>query len=97
MAHPKQMPLIDHHEVRETFADSVAQVRFDGRNVRINLSSIRMTNGIPPDVQPTGERHVVARLVITTEVAEMLVNFITGLHQQLMASQQGAPADAQKH
>jgi hypothetical protein len=90
-------PVVEHPEVQETFADSMGLLSFDGQTLRIDLTCARVDDPKPPK-PPTGRRHVVARLVLTPELAQELTNKLKNLEAQLQAIQKGAaPAAPVKH
>ena len=68
----KKLPIAPHHDVRETFADQLCLAMFDG-NLRMEFAVARI-NELKPAAQPTGERHIVCRLVLSTECAIDLIN-----------------------
>jgi hypothetical protein len=55
----------------EVFADSIDQLRFDGRVMHVDLAQarIKLTEGQRPS---RAERDVVARVVLTTDAASLL-------------------------
>jgi hypothetical protein len=57
----------------ETFADSIGQWLFDGNTLRIEFLVSRLDE-TKPDVQPTGRRLPVCRLVLSTNGAIELLN-----------------------
>lgn len=61
-------PKEDHHEVSETFADSLGFLTYDGRTLRLELTCSRVDE-LMPEKETRGRRHVVARLVLTPEAA----------------------------
>jgi len=77
----KKFPLVHHHEVQETFVDQLGLFTFDGGTLRMELAVARMNEPKPP-AQPTGERHIVARLVMSAPCAIDLIN-----QMQLIAAQ----------
>lgn len=89
MADPQDMirkfPVQSHHEVSETFADSMGFSVFDGSVLRMEFTASRMHEPEPPK-PPTGERHVVARLVLTAPCAVDLFNQMQQFMNQLAAT-----------
>lgn len=85
-----QYPKEDHHEVSETFADSIGLLTYDGRTLRVELTCSRVDE-LTPEKEAKGRRHVVARLVLTPEVAGELharLNDIAAqLHQAMRIAQ----------
>ena len=77
----KKFPLVHHHEVQETFVNQLGLFTFDGGTLRMELAVARMNEPKPP-AQPTGERHIVARLVMSAPCAIDLIN-----QMQLIAAQ----------
>lgn len=94
MASPTQhYPKEDHQEVRETFADSLGLLTYDGRTLRVELTCARVDE-LTPDKDTRGRRHVVARLVLTPEAAGELqarLDDIAAQLQQAMRVAQTAP------
>jgi hypothetical protein len=78
----RKLPIVPHHEVSETFADQVGAVMFDGSALKIDFVAVRMGAAMPP-APVTGERHVVARLVLSTAGAIDLINQVKHLADQL--------------
>lgn len=81
----KKFSLVAHHEVGETFADQLGMTTFDGNTLRIEFAVTRMNEPKPP-AQPTGERHVVTRLVLSTPCAIDLINQMQTIAAQLAAA-----------
>ena len=77
----RKLPIIPHHEVSETFADQVGAMMFDGSLLKIDLVAVRL--GAMPPAPTTGERHVVARLVLSPSGTIDLINQIKKLADQL--------------
>jgi hypothetical protein len=78
----RKLPIVPHHEVSETFADQVGAVMFDGSVLKIDLVAVRLSAAAPP--APTaGERHVVARLVLSPNGTLDLINQVKKLADQL--------------
>jgi hypothetical protein len=77
----KKFPLVHHHEVQETFVDQLGLFTFDGGTLRMELAVTQMNEPKPP-AQPTGERHIVARLVMSAPCAIDLIK-----QMQLIAAQ----------
>lgn len=81
----KKMPVVPHHEVRETFADQIGFIICDGSTLKIDFEVIRMsepTSATPPERQ----RHVVARLALSMGCAIDLINQVKRLADQLAQS-----------
>jgi hypothetical protein len=76
----RKLPIVHHHEVAETFADSMATTFFDGNTLRLEFTSARIEEASP---KPTGARHVVCRLVITAPCAIDLINQMRQFTAQL--------------
>jgi hypothetical protein len=68
----------EHHEIHETFADSLGPAFFDGNTMRIEFCAIRMDE-MEPSAKPTGKRHVVSRLVLSPAAAVALLDACTNL------------------
>jgi hypothetical protein len=81
----KKLPVVPHHEVRETFADQVGFMICDGSTLKIDFEVIRMseTTSLAP---PERERHVVARLALSMSCAIDLINQVSRLAGQLAQS-----------
>ena len=60
-------------DVFETFADSLGDTMYDGQVLRIEFCATRLDE-LKPSAAPTGQRHVVSRIVLTTEGAIQLMN-----------------------
>jgi hypothetical protein len=74
------LPINPHHEITETFADQVGTMYFDGTSLRIDLMVTRVEKPTNP---PTGERHVVCRLVLAPRCTVDLINQLNKLSAQL--------------
>jgi hypothetical protein len=74
------LPINLHHEIRETFADQVGTMYFDGTSLRIDLTVLRVQQPTSP---PAGERHVVCRLVLSPRCAADLINQLNKLSVEL--------------
>jgi len=81
----KKFPIVPHHEVRETFAEQVGFMMFDGSTLKIDFTVVRM-NEPGPSSPPAGERHVVSRLVLSMNGAIDLINQMSRLAGQLAQS-----------
>jgi hypothetical protein len=81
----KRYPIVPHHEVRETFAEQVGSMMFDGSTLKIDFTVVRM-NEPGPSSPPAGERHVVSRLVLSMNGAIDLINQMSRLAGQLAQS-----------
>jgi hypothetical protein len=90
-----QYPKEDHHEVRETFADSLGLLTYDGRTLRFELTCSRV-DALTPEKEAKGRRHVVARLVLTPEAAGELYKRLDNIAAQLQQAMRIAHA-ATKH
>src|SRR5579863_5812125 len=75
-----KLPINLHHEIRETFADEVGTMYFDGTSLRIDFMVTRVEQPTPP---PMGERHVVCRLVLAPRCTTELINQLNKLGAQL--------------
>lgn len=83
MSYPHQhYPKEDHPEVRETFADSLGLLTYDGRTLRLELTCSRVDE-LTPGKEAKGRRHVVARLVLTPEAAGDLHVKLSNIATQL--------------
>jgi hypothetical protein len=82
MLDTSKWPVVQHHEVQEIFCDGLAFMTFDGHTMRINLSCARPEDPKPPKI-PTGERHVVARLVIAPPVMDVLLKQLMAIAQHI--------------
>jgi hypothetical protein len=78
----RKLPIVPHHEVSETFADQVGALIFDGSVLKIDFVAVRMGAAMPP-APVIGERHVVARLALSTAGAIDLINQVRQLANQL--------------
>jgi len=78
----QKFPVEPHHEVKETYADFLGLTSFDGSSLRIELLVARMEDPKPP-AQPTGQRHIVARLVLSPACAIDLINQMNQIAAQL--------------
>lgn len=78
----KTVPIVPHHEVGETFADQVGAVMFDGSMLKIDFVAVRLGAGTSP-APMTGERHVVARLVLSPGGTIDLMNQMKRFADQL--------------
>jgi hypothetical protein len=78
----RKLPIIPHHEVSETFADQIGAITFDGSILKLDFVAVRLSAAMPP-APATGERHVVARLVLSPAGTVDLINQIKKLADQL--------------
>jgi hypothetical protein len=78
----RKAPAVPHHEVSETFVDQVGAILFDGSILKIDFVAVRKTGSAAPAL-PAGERHVVARLVLSTGGTIDLINQVKQLADQL--------------
>jgi hypothetical protein len=76
-------PINLHHEIGETFADQVGTMYFDGTSLRIDLLVTRVEKPTQP---PTGERHVVSRLVLSPRCSAELITQLNKISAQLAKS-----------
>ena len=81
----RKLPIIPHHEVSETFADQVGAMMFDGSLLKMDLVAVRLGAAMPP-APMIGERHVVARLVLSPSGTVDLINQVKRLADQLTQS-----------
>jgi hypothetical protein len=81
----KKLPVVPHHELRETFADQVGFMICDGSTLKVDFEVVRMNEPAPP-APPTKERHVVARLALSMSGAIDLMNQVSRLAGQLAQS-----------
>jgi hypothetical protein len=82
----KNLPVNPHHEVSETFCDSLGSLFFDGQSLRLEFTVGRMDEMKPPATTPTSMRHVVARIALTLPAAIELINQMRTLAGQLAQS-----------
>ncbi len=78
----RKLSIIPHHELSETFADQVGALLFDGSVLKIDFAAVRLGAALPP-APIAGERHVVARLVLSQAGTIDLINQIKKLADQL--------------
>ncbi len=76
-----KFPMQPHHEIAEIFSDCLGLSMFDGNALRLEFAVARMNGPKPPNTT-TGERHIVARLVLSAPCAVDLIN-----QMQMIASQ----------
>ena len=69
----KQLPLVEHPEILETFIDSISLAIFDGGTLRLEMAVTRFEEPKPPNT-PAGKRHVACRLVLSTPATVELIN-----------------------
>jgi hypothetical protein len=77
----KTFPMQPHHEISETFSDCLGLAMFDGNTLRLEFAVSRLNEPKPPNAT-AGERHTVARLVLSAPCAVDLIN-----QMQMIASQ----------
>ena len=70
---PPVLRYADRPECQETFADSIAQVMFDGQSLRIEICVTRLDE-VKPNTQVTGRRLPAARIALTPMAAVELIN-----------------------
>src|SRR5882724_10048895 len=81
----KKLPVVPHHEIRETFADQVGFIVCDGSTLKIDFEVVRMDE--PKSLAPPEkERHVVVRLALSMSCAIDLMNQVNRLAEQLAKS-----------
>ena len=80
--HLKAFPLQPHHEIAETFSDCLGLSMFDGNTLRLEFAVARMNEPKSPQTT-TGERHIVARLVLSAPCAVDLINQMQFIAKQL--------------
>ena len=81
----KKIPVVPHHEVRETFAEHIGLIISDGSTLKIDFEVVRMgepASATPPERQ----RHVVARLALSMGCAIDLINQMKRLAEQMTQS-----------
>lgn len=81
----KKLPVVPHHETRETFADQIGFLICDGSTLKIDFEAVRMSESAAA-TPPEKERHVVARLVLSMNGAIDLINQVSRLAEQLAKS-----------
>jgi hypothetical protein len=88
---------VDVPEMRETFADSVHTVVWDGQSLRVDLTVTRFSE-MPPGEAAQATRYPAARLVLTPQAAVDLHNRLQQTMSALVKSgllkQQSTPAPA---
>jgi hypothetical protein len=70
---PPVLRYADRPECQEIFADSIAQVMFDGQSLRIEFCVTRLDE-VKPNTQVTGRRLPAARVALTPMAAVELIN-----------------------
>lgn len=85
----EQLPINLHHEIRETFADQVGTMFFDGSSLRIDFMVTRPEK--PTATPPTGERHVVCRLVLSPRCIADLTSQLVKVSSQIFKPQSAGP------
>ena len=92
----KKLPLVPHHEISETFADTLGPYFFDGTNLRLEFASTRL--GAASGNEPTkGERHIVCRLALSAACTIDLINRMRQIATELEKASlvtKGQPAAA---
>jgi hypothetical protein len=78
----RKLPIVPHHEVSEAFADQVGAIFFDGSILKIDFVAVRLSAAQPP-APSSGERHVVARLVLSPAGTVDLINQVKKLADQM--------------
>lgn len=81
----KKLPVVPHHELKETYADQVGYMMCDGSTLKIDFEVVRMNEPTPP-APPEKERHVVTRLALSMNGAIDLINQVSRLAGQLAQS-----------
>ena len=81
----KKLPVVPHHEIRETFADQIGFMICDGSSLKIDFEVVRMNEPTSP-TPPEKERHVVVRLALSMNCAIDLINQVSRLAEQLAKS-----------
>jgi hypothetical protein len=76
-----KFPMQPHHEITEIFSDCLGLSMFDGNALRLEFAVARMAGPNPPN-NTTGERHIVARIVLSAPCVVDLIN-----QMQMIASQ----------
>jgi hypothetical protein len=82
---PPKLPVVPHHEVKETFADQIGFIICDGSTLRIDFEVVRMNEPVLAG-PPQKERHVVVRLALPMNCAVDLLNQMGKLAAQLAQS-----------
>lgn len=73
---------VDTPDCRETFADSINNVYFDGQSLRIEFGITRLDE-IKQNTQVTGRRYPAQRMVLTPAAAVELINRMQQVGQAL--------------
>jgi hypothetical protein len=73
---------VDMLDCRETFADSINNVYFDGQSLRIEFGITRLDD-IKPNAPVTGRRYPAQRMVLTPVAAVELINRMQQVGQAL--------------
>jgi len=73
---------VDMLDCRETFADSINNVYFDGQSLRIEFGITRLDE-IKPNAPVTGRRYPAQRMVLTPVAAVELINRMQQVGQAL--------------
>ncbi len=76
-----KLDYIDQPEVKETFADSIRSIHFDGQTMRMELCVTRFEKS-DNSKSPIAKQHPVCRLVLTPNATLDLANKV----QQMMAA-----------
>ena len=82
---------VNRPEISETYVDGLQLIFFDGHSVKIELVAYRFETPKPP-APPSGQKITAARLVLSPQAAEALLN---GLSQIAAAVQQEAKVQSQ--
>jgi hypothetical protein len=78
---------MDRPEVRETFADSLHMMFFDGNALRIELTANWLDRPKGGGTKATGSARTACRLVLTPECADVLLRQLNGLGATIAAAQ----------
>ena|SRR5579872_1238888 len=75
---------VDLPDLRETFADSIEAVHFDGQSLRLTFSVMRFDPSPPRTPPATARRYPACRLVLTTQAGIELMNQMEKLKSGLV-------------
>src|SRR5258705_1251513 len=78
----KNFPVNPHHEISETFCDTLGSLLFDGQTLRLEFTVGRLDEQKLPTTTPTGMRHVVARIALTLPATIDLINQVRAMAEQ---------------
>lgn len=78
---PATIEYVDRADLRETFADLITSLIFDGQTLRIEFAVTRVDE-IKPSAPIRGRRYPAARIVLTSNAAVDLINRV----QQIAAA-----------